>query len=154
MTADGYGWLDEFASDAAARLAGHHGLEIVVGHADWYAGNVRFDGDRLVGTFDWDLVAAPEAQIAGFAAATFTDRGFGVQDLPGPAEARAFLRDYGSVRGAPFLVDEQAQAAAAASWALAYNARCQLSCLQGPAPEESALGLLRAHRDEYLELRW
>ncbi len=154
VTPDGYDWLDEFASEAAARLTRPHTLETVVGHADWYAGNARFDGDVLVGTFDWDLVAAPEAQIAGFAAATYTDDGSGEQDLPAPAEVRLFLGDYESARGVPFAEEEQIQAAAAASWALAYNARCQLSFLDGQSPGESALGLLRTHGAAYLQLPW
>ncbi|AMM21637.1 hypothetical protein AX769_17680 [Frondihabitans sp. PAMC 28766] len=153
-TPDGYGWLDDFAADAAARLTAHAGLETVVGHADWYAGNSRFDGDRLVGTFDWDLVAAPEAHIAGFAAATFTDGGSGAQDLPEPVEVAAFLRDYETARGSRFDAREQVQAAAAAFWALAYNARCQLSFIEGPAAEESTLGLISAHGEKYLGLRW
>lgn len=153
-TPDGYAWLDRFAGDAATRLRAHHGLETVVGHADWYAGNARFEGHVLVGTFDWDLVAAPEAQIAGFAAATYTDAGSGEPDLPGPADVRAFLVDHEAARGVPFSSAEQVQAAAAASWALSYNARCELSLLAGPVAPDSALGLLRAHGDEYLGLSW
>lgn len=154
VTPDGYGWLDAFAGEVAARLTRHHGLETVVGHADWYAGNARFDGDVLVGTFDWDLVAAPEAQVAGFAAATYTDGGAGEQDLPGPAEVRAFLGDYESARGVPFGAEERIQASAAASWALAYNARCQLSFLDGQVADRSALALLRADAAGYLQLPW
>ncbi|MCU1526669.1 MAG: hypothetical protein JWP75_432 [Frondihabitans sp.] len=135
------------------RLNSGRDRDKVVGHADWYVGNTRFEGSRLVGTFDWDLVSAPEAQIAGFAAATFTDGGSGVQDLPQPVEVAAFLRDFSSSRWEPLTRDELAQSAAAASWALAYNARCQLSFLQGSPDPGSALDLVRKHGDDYLNLR-
>lgn len=153
-TPPGYEWLDEFAGLAAERLRRGASLERVVGHADWYAGNARFDGSRLVGTFDWDLVAAPEAHLAGFAAATFTDGGTAVQDLPAPDDVRAFLRDYDGCRILPASSDEQVQSAAAAAWALAYNARCQLAFVEGAPPAGSALGLLRAHGEDYLGVRW
>jgi hypothetical protein len=153
-TPPGFGWLDEFATKAAARLREADQRDRAVGHGDWYIGNARFEGSALVGTFDWDLVAAPEAHIAGFTAAAFTDGGTEVQDLPSPAEVRDFLADYEAARGRPFTPDEQEQAAAATTWTLAYNARCQLSFLDGEPGAGTALRLLADAGEEYLALRW
>jgi len=52
VTPDGFEWLDEFAQSAADRLnVRRPGSEVVVGHADWYAGNLRFNRGRLVAAF-------------------------------------------------------------------------------------------------------
>lgn len=124
-----------------------------MGHADWCAGNVRFEADRLVGTFDWDLVAAPEPHLAGFAAAGFTDGGSGDASAPSPDEAAAFIEDYSSSREDPFSDADWEQASAAASWTLACNARCQLSLApRDPAPPGSALDLLGRRREDYATL--
>ncbi|WP_108251557.1 phosphotransferase [Planctomonas deserti] len=153
-TPPGFEWLDEYAAEAASRLREADPQHRAVGHADWYVGNARFSDGALVGTFDWDLVAAPEPHIAGFAAAAFTDGGTDVQDLPRPEEVLDFLVNYDSARESPFDPAEQRQAAAATAWTLAYNARCQLSFLDGEPPPGTALRLLADSRDAYLDLRW
>lgn len=150
-----FAWLNDFAAAASARLIASDQYPLVVGHADWCAGNVLFDGSELVGTFDWDLVAATEAHLAGFAAAGFTDGGSGDASTPTPGEVREFLLDYAEARrtrfgAAPFDPEEWRQAAAAASWTLAYNARCQLAFLGGDVPAGSPLDLLSRLGDEYL----
>lgn len=42
---------------------------MVVGHADWYAGNVAVADRHLVASYDWELVADTEGVVAGFTAA-------------------------------------------------------------------------------------
>ena len=42
------------AADLAARFAGHGALPHLVIHGDYYAGNLLFDGDRIVGVVDYD----------------------------------------------------------------------------------------------------
>lgn len=67
-TPSGFEWLDTFGQRAADQILDHRDAdEVVVGHADWYAGNAAVSGDALVGTFDWELVADAEAVIAEFA---------------------------------------------------------------------------------------
>ncbi|NEA30761.1 phosphotransferase [Streptomyces sp. SID13031] len=154
-TPEGYSWLDSFARTAADRLirpADHE--PIVVGHADWYGGNLRFDGNRLVAAFDWDLVADTEPVIAGLSAAAYTDNGGDVSDLPSPDDVVAFLKDYEAAISRSFSKTQQRVAAAAASWVIAYNARCELSMLVGESQPGSPLELARVHRDRYLELTW
>jgi hypothetical protein len=69
-----------------------------------------------------------------------------------PPAATAFLADYGSFRSLD--AAEGRVAAAAACWAIAYHARCELSLLaspEEPAPG-SALDLVRRHGHEYLNV--
>jgi hypothetical protein len=71
-TPDGYEWLDVYAQQAADQILAYRpGSEVVVGHADWYAGNAAVAEGQLVATFDWELVADTEAVIAGFTAASY-----------------------------------------------------------------------------------
>jgi hypothetical protein len=65
-TPPAYAWLQQFAQRAAERtveLRRHSRL--VAAHADWYAGNLRFDGHRLAAAFDWDLMADTELDSTG-----------------------------------------------------------------------------------------
>ena len=154
-TPDGYSWLDSFAFTAANRLIKReHHDPIVIGHADWYGGNLRFDGDRLVAAFDWDLVADTGPVIAGFTAAAYTDNGGEVPDLPSPDDVVAFFTDYEAATSRAFTKSQQRDAAAAASWCLAYNARCQLSMLTGDPAPGSPLDLAQRDGPDYLTLTW
>ncbi len=44
------------ADDLRARFAGHGSLPNLVIHGDYYAGNLLFDGDRIVGVVDYDKI--------------------------------------------------------------------------------------------------
>ena len=154
VTPDGFEWLDEFAQSAADRLnVGRPGGEVVVGHADWYSGNLRFDRGRLVAAFDWDLVADTEPVVVGLNAGGYTDTGTS-DAATSPADVAAFLADYDSVRSNPFSVQEQRFAAAAASWVVAYNQRCRLSMLPAGTASHPSLEFLCENRRQYLDLRW
>src|SRR3954462_5574860 len=55
-TPTGFEWLYIVGRRASDQVLGHRDPEqIVVGHADWYAGNTAISGGALVGTFDWEL---------------------------------------------------------------------------------------------------
>jgi hypothetical protein len=154
-TPPGFAWLDEFARAAAGRLVdAGQGECAVVGHADWYAGNLRFDGDRIVAALDWDLVADNEAMVVGMSAGSYTASSTSSAGLPRPDEVAAFLMDYDGFRSHPFSGSQQETAAAAAGWAIAFNARCELSLLTGVPAPGSALDLAAGQHDSYLELRW
>ncbi len=44
----------------------------MIGHGDWYAGNLRFSGDQLIVAHDWDsVITESEAVLVGFAAALY-----------------------------------------------------------------------------------
>lgn len=171
-TAPEHAWIDRVAVRASAVVnrRGAPPAERVVGHSDWYCGNVRFtptaqddDGDgsadevRVSSSWDWDsVVAESEAVIAGMAAASFTDSSTSGAQSPSPEEAGAFLADLDAARGRPSSGEEQVTAAAMVAWTLAYNARCLVDvvALGLPVPEGSTLDALAEHGDAYLDLRW
>ncbi len=154
-TPDGYAWLDAYAQQAADQIRTHRCADkMVVGHADWYAGNTAVAAGRLVATFDWELVADAEAVIAGFTAACYAASSTSGAGLSSPEEVAAFLHDYDVVRGAPLTADEQRAAAGAAAWILAFNARWELALRQEGQTDGPTLTLVRERQQDYLALTW
>lgn len=155
-TTPGYEWLDRFGRRAADQVLAHRDAgAVVVGHADWYAGNTTVSNGRLVGTFDWELVADTEAVIAGFAAACYGQRGTGGGGLSTPEQVADFLRDYDAVRPEPLTAAEQRAAAASAAWICAFNARWQVALLDHDLSDDyPVVGQVQRRQDDYLSLRW
>ena len=112
--AGGPGWIYDAGRAARQRLqAGHD--EKVIGHGDWWPGNLRWRGDRLRVAYDWDsLIADSEAVIAGLAAAIYPATGDG--HAATIAETEAFLAVYTKARGRPFSPDELHRCWAAGLW--------------------------------------
>ncbi len=153
VTPSGYEWLDKLAGGAASVLEQAVGPQ-VAGHSDWYCGNLRFSNDDVVAAYDWDsLITDSEAVIAGLSAGCYTADSIDGPEAPTPEDTRAFLIDYDIARHERFCAAEQATAAAAAAWVMAYNARCQLSATSTDV-SGSPLAMLSRRRDEYLPLRW
>lgn len=155
-TPEGYEWLDHLAA-AAAHRASALAAPVVIGHSDWYVGNLRFAADTVVAAYDWDsVVAEPEPVIAGFAAGSFTLGNATGPGAPTPEEVGTFLTEYAEHRPGSFTAAGRAAAAAAAVWVLAYNARCQLCFLPtgDPPPPGSTLQALAEHGQTYLTLDW
>jgi Ser/Thr protein kinase RdoA (MazF antagonist) len=154
-TPEPWSWLDAFAREAAGELVALRGQDpLVIGHGDWYDGNARVDGERIVAVFDWDLMAETEAVLAGLAATAYL-----AAAAPSPSQATAFLGDVEDARGAAFTATQRRAASAAGRWVLAFNARCQLSNLGNRAqidddeiPATSPLGRLLRGRDAYQSL--
>jgi hypothetical protein len=125
-TAAGAEWIDAIAH--AARAVGDEGIgREVVGHADWAAKHVRFDGNlRSRAIYDWDSVTTDaEPSLVGTAAGSYLYiEEFGLPGWPTPDEARAFVADYEAARGEPFTPDERCAAYAACVYLIAYAARC------------------------------
>lgn len=167
--APGWQWLTDQARAACTELgelvrAGTAG-PVVVGHADWYAGNLRFAGDRVVGVFDWELLADAEAVVVGLFAG-----GYLRDDAPTPEQVVAYLDGYDRHR--PLRGAVRRAALAAARWMLGFNARCDLAGLPvevlttgsrtGPhdhpgglppeVPPGSALGRLAVESDGYASM--
>ena len=168
-TAPEHAWIDEVAARATAVLTrpGARNHERVVGHSDWYCGNLRFspssgaradDGDvRVASSWDWDsVVVESEPVIAGMAAASFTDSSTSGAQAPTPEEAAAFLAEVDAARDRSSTRDEQRTAAAMVTWTLAYNARClvDVAAMGFPLPQGSTSEALAEHGDAYLHLRW
>jgi hypothetical protein len=154
-TVTGFEWLDAFGQRAADQiLENREADEIVVGHADWYAGNTAVVGGRLVGVFDWELVADTEAVIAGFTASCYASSATGGGGLSSPQEVAAFLQDYEDVRGQPLSGRGRRAAAAAAAWILAFNARWQTALIVHGLCDRATIALVRDHQEDYLSLSW
>lgn len=150
-TPAGFEWLDTFGRQAAAQILAHREPDkVVVGHADWYAGNAAVSGNVLVGTFDWELVADTEAVIAGFAAVSYAASSTGGGGLSTPEEVADFLNDYDTARLRPLSDRERRTAAGAAAWILAFNARWQVALRQHGLCDEATVLLARDRGHEYL----
>jgi hypothetical protein len=112
---------------AAARRCMAPAGRLALGHSDWRAEHVRFEGAVPVAAFDWDsLCKGHEPELVGFIAHAFCadwSRAGHVQ-APTLEEARAFVRDYESARGAAFVAAERRLMGAAFAYSVAYSTRC------------------------------
>ena len=119
--------------------------------------NLRFNQAGVSAAYDWDsLLAEAEPVLVGEVAGAYTEGSSAGADAPTPHEVVAFLADYEANRHAPFSKSDQAAATAAATWVLAYNARCGLSteAFGYSTGEGSPLQTLSRFRASYLVLRW
>jgi hypothetical protein len=116
----------------------------VIAHSDWYCGDLRFADVELSAAYDSDsLTAHTESVLAGVAGA-HTDGSTNGAPAPTPQEVAAFLAYDDDQPDRPFTAAEQTAAVAAATWVMAYNARCQLHRLGLPAEDGRPQGRLRA----------
>lgn len=153
--AAGEAWLDDLGRRAARQILDFRDADqVVVGHADWYAGNTVVADGALVGTFDWELVADTEAVLAGFAAACYAASSTGSGGLSTPEQAVAFLVDHDTARGRPLTAREQRAAAGAVAWILAFNARWQVALRSLGLCDDATVDLVRDRQEDYLALRW
>jgi hypothetical protein len=121
-------WIDDIARAAKTSRDSGHGVE-VVGHTDWSAKHLRFDGDlHVTAVYDWDSVNTElEPLLVGNAAGSFTyteELPYDVFPWPSAEEAIAFMDDYESARGTPFTSGERSSAHGACVYLRAYAARC------------------------------
>lgn len=124
-TTRGAEYIDELAAEARARMvrAGRG----VIGHGDWRAEHVRFEGDVPLIGFDWDSVhKGREPSLVGSAAHGFCADWSKDRHIQAPTldEARAFVNDYEAARGSPFTRAERALCAASFVFSVAYTCRC------------------------------
>ena len=129
---------------ARARLLAA-GLPWVLGHADFEAQNLRWQGRQVWAVHDWDSLAwQPEAALVGAASGSFASAG--PPTLAPIESSEAFLAAYQDIRGRLFTAVEQEIAWAASVWMATYNAREQ--ALHGDTPVGS--DTLRAQAAERL----
>ena len=139
------GRLDEIAVRIRRRLL-RTDLPDVLGHADWEAQNLRWEGDRLYVAHDWDSLARlPEAAVVGAASGSFGSTE--VPTLAPVTSSAAFIDAYEQFRGRPFTREETQIAWAASMGPAAHNARGETLYAHAPtawtALEEQADERLR-----------
>jgi hypothetical protein len=106
-------------------------LPCVLGHADFEAQNLRWQGRQVWAVHDWDSLAwQPEAALVGAASGSFASDG--PPTLAALDSSEAFLTAYQDTRGRLFTSAELEIAWAASLWMAAYNAREMALC--GGAP--------------------
>ncbi|MBF9131566.1 hypothetical protein I0C86_21745 [Plantactinospora sp. S1510] len=121
----------ETAERARERLLAA-GLPCVLGHADFEAQNLRWQGRQVWAVHDWDSLAwQPEAALVGAASGSFASSG--PPTLAPIDSSEAFLVAYQDIRGRQFTAVELEMAWAAGLWMAAYNAREMALCGGAPA---------------------
>ena len=114
-------YVVETAERARGRLLAA-GLPCVLGHADFEAQNLRWQGRTVWAVHDWDSLAwQPEAALVGAASGSFASAG--PPTLAPIESSEAFLVAYQDIRGRSFTAVELEIAWAASLWMAAYNAR-------------------------------
>jgi Ser/Thr protein kinase RdoA (MazF antagonist) len=119
-------WLDETGARVRRRLARFiqtsAGDRLVVGHGDWEAQNLRWDGDQPLVVYDWDsVIVAPEAAVVGLAASVWP---CGMKPRAATvAESAAFLDAYQNAAGRVWSHDEIEASWAAGLWVYAFNTK-------------------------------
>ena len=115
-------WLDDIGRQVRRRLHRFRGARAVVGHGDWEAHNLRWNGRTPWVVHDWDsLICAPEAVVVGLAASVWP-----CGALPRAAsvdESRAFIEAYQSASGRRWSTDETEASWAAGLWVYAFNTK-------------------------------
>jgi hypothetical protein len=140
--------VPRYVVDAAARarrrlLAAD--VPCVLGHADFEAQNLSWQGDKIWTVHDWDSLAwQPEAALAGAASGAFASAG--PPTLAPIESSAAFLLAYQEFRARRFTAAEEQVAWAASLWPAAHNARWE--ALHGDTPVCGAA--LRAQAAERL----
>jgi hypothetical protein len=142
-------WLDEVGARVRRRLARFSVSatpRAVIGHGDWEAQNLRWNGQEPLIVHDWDsIIAAPEAVVVGLAASVWP---CGIELRAATvSESAAFLDAYQSARGRSWTRDEIEASWSAGLWVYAFNAK--KAALDGtswltPAEAEQRLTLANA----------
>jgi hypothetical protein len=146
-------WIDSYAARAKRQILDNNTGVDVIGHTDWSVKHFRFVGEKVGVIYDWDSLALDkEPIIVGDAARGFTMTWhLEVPLAPTPDEARAFVTEYEAARGTPFSKVERTLLSAAATYAIAYSARCE-NCLfdDSEYPLGSYRELLAHHGETFL----
>jgi hypothetical protein len=122
--------VPDYVVETAQRARGRlltASLPGVLGHADFEAQNLRWQGRKVWAVHDWDSLAwQPEAALVGAASGSFASDG--PPTLAPIESSEAFLVAYQDIRGRLFTDVELEIAWAASLWMAAYNAREEALC--------------------------
>ena len=116
-------WIDDAGSRARDRLRATES-ETVIGHCDWLADNLRWNGDALLVVHDWDsMTADSEAVLVGYAAALYST--VSAHEVATVEDTERFLVAYCHARGRELSAGELERSWAAGVWTRAYDAKYQ-----------------------------
>lgn len=152
-TAEGAEWIERIAKEARDRRAQAEG-DRAIGHFDFRVEHLRFDGERVVTSYDWDSLHHELVPVwIGSLAPHFTAdwQREDVVRSPSLDEMRAFVTDVEESRGRSFSIAERATLSASCIYAMAYTARCNHAVMPRREGWNGDLRpMLRAHGREIL----
>lgn len=125
-TSEGAAWIEGLAAEARSRRPAAEGQR-AIGHFDFRVEHLRFEGDRVVASYDWDSLHHELVPVMiGSLAPHFTAdwQRDDVVRAPSIDEMRAFVADFEASSGHAFSKAERATLSAACVFAMAYTARC------------------------------
>lgn len=147
-TANGVEWIDRIARTARETFAAD---ETQIGHSDWSAKHFRFVDGSVRIVYDWDsLSTQTEERLVGTAAGTFTANPVlhvGAYVPPTAEEVRMFVDSYSAARRPALSTTQRESIHAAATYIIAYSARCEHALGQYGKFSEA----LREFGSKYLE---
>lgn len=117
-----------------------------LGHCDWRVEHVRFRGNEIAATYDWDSVAlVPELRLVGVNAHGHTAdwSQSAIRRVPTFQGIVSFIADYEHTRDSPFRADEHRSALAWAAYWIAYGAWISIKPGDRDWPDDSWPALLR-----------
>ena len=118
----------------------------VLGHCDWRVEHLRFSGERLVASYDWDSLATrAETCVVGVNAHGHTADWSQAQTrrVPTPEGIPGFIADYERARGRRFTGAEHHAARAWAVYWIAYGAWISITPGSTDWPDDSWPALLQ-----------
>lgn len=139
------GWVRDLARRARA-VAESVPSPIELGHCDFRVEHIRFEGDAIVATYDWDSVARrPELQIVGTNAHGHTADWSqeAIRRVPTLEGMLGFIEAYDRARPVPFTRAQHRGARAWAAYWIAYGAWISIAPGSTDWPEDSWPALLR-----------
>lgn len=139
------GWVRDLARRARA-LAESVPAPSVLGHCDWRVEHLRFEGDAIVATYDWDSVALrSELQIVGTNAHGHTADWSqeAIRRVPTHEGMLGFIEAYEHARAVPFTREQHRGARAWAAYWIAYGAWISIAPGDTDWPDDSWPALLR-----------
>jgi hypothetical protein len=139
------GWVRELAGRARA-IAESVPSPPELGHCDFRVEHIRFEGDAIVATYDWDSVALrPELEIVGTNAHGHTADWSqeAIRRVPTLEGMLGFLAAYDRARPVPFTREQHRGARAWAAYWIAYGAWISIAPGDTDWPEDSWPALLR-----------
>jgi hypothetical protein len=131
------GWLDKIGQRVQRRLHRIRGVPSVVGHGDWEAQNLRWQGRTPRVVHDWDsLISAPEPVIVGLAASVWP---CGAQPRAATVdESQAFIEAYQRAAGRRWSTEDTEVSWAAGLWVYAFNTKkASLDAIPWLDPDEA-----------------